>query len=189
MRLSVVIPARNEEQCLKSTVCDLHATLRQENIDHEILVVNDNSEDKTGLILDNLEKEISTLRCVNNGVPSGFGLAVRRGLECCTGEAVATYMADGSDKPEDLVSFFVALRENNVDCVFGTRFSKSSRRRSRAWPRSCPAESTEAAASNPGSPIHLVAAACPRAWRTSPSKNPGRPPILTTVDRHRTLAK
>ena len=64
MRLSVVIPARNEEQCIKSTVCDLHATLRQENIDHEILVVNDNSEDKTGLILDNLEKEIRDRKSV-----------------------------------------------------------------------------------------------------------------------------
>ena len=127
MRLSVVIPARNEEKSIETTIRDLHATLSQENIDHEIVVVNDNSKDGTELILSNLEREISTLRSVNNGPPGGFGLAIGLGLERCTGEAVATYMADGSDRPEDLARFFAVLREKNVDCVFGTRFSTSSR--------------------------------------------------------------
>ena len=47
MLLSVVIPARNEAECLGSTITTLIATLNEENIPHEILVVDDGSTEKT----------------------------------------------------------------------------------------------------------------------------------------------
>jgi dolichol-phosphate mannosyltransferase len=127
VKLSVVIPAHNEEGCLENTVRELTGALSSAGVDHEILVVNDDSSDGTEAILQTLHREHRGVRYVNNSAPHGFGLAVRKGLETCTGEAVAVYMADASDTPEDLLTFFRKLEADGVDCVFGSRFMKGSR--------------------------------------------------------------
>lgn len=127
MKLSVVIPAHNEAGCIRRTVRILHAHLSAEEIDHEILVVNDNSSDQIEETLIQLQKEISSLYYINNCPPHGFGFAVRKGLENYTGGAVAVYMADGSDRPEDLVQFFEVLEKKGVDCVFGSRFIRGAK--------------------------------------------------------------
>ena len=125
--LSVVIPAHNEEGCIAATVNDLYEKLTAARIDHEILVVNDNSSDTTEQILLEMEQSVTTLRYINNRPPHGFGFAVRAGLADFRGAAVAVYMADASDRPEDLIEFFRTMEAEGVDCVFGTRFHRSSR--------------------------------------------------------------
>ena len=50
-RLTVVIPARDEEACIAATVEHLHAELRLHDIPHEIIVVDDGSRDQTYAIL------------------------------------------------------------------------------------------------------------------------------------------
>jgi len=127
MKLSIVIPAHNEEGCVERTIRVLHGHLNAERIDHEILIVNDNSTDRTEEILSRLEQEIPTVSLINNSQPNGFGFAVREGLEHYTGDAVALYMADGSDRPEDLVQFFETLEGKQVDCVFGSRFTRGAK--------------------------------------------------------------
>ncbi|MGB8509061.1 MAG: glycosyltransferase family 2 protein [Pyrinomonadaceae bacterium] len=127
MKLSIVIPAHNEEACIAATVRDLYTQLCAERIEHEILVVNDNSSDSTESILRDLRADVPTLRHVNNSPPHGFGFAVRRGLEVFTGDAVAIYMADASDRPEDLIRYFRTLQSEDVDCVFGSRFMRGGR--------------------------------------------------------------
>lgn len=127
MKLSVVIPAHNEQDCIDSTVRALATKLISEAIDYEIVIVDDNSSDDTRKIGLRLEDEFAGVRLVTNYPPHGFGFAVRRGLERFSGDAVAIYMADASDTPEDLVRFFRILVQQNVDCVFGTRFHRDSR--------------------------------------------------------------
>ncbi len=127
MKLSVVIPAHNEEGCIESTARALVTKLALEKIPYEILVVNDNSSDRTEEILKKLVAEFPGVRYVNNNPPHGYGFAVRKGFESFTGDAVAIYMADASDTPEDLVKFYRAMVDKNLDCVFGTRFSSESR--------------------------------------------------------------
>ncbi len=124
--LSVVIPAHNEEGHIAETVEGLAAALRKAGIIYEILVVNDNSSDGTERVLKTLSAADSNVRYVNNAPPSGFGLAVRRGLAEFCGDAVAIVMADGSDDPADLVRFYRKL-ETGYDCVFGSRFMRGSR--------------------------------------------------------------
>jgi dolichol-phosphate mannosyltransferase len=127
MKLSVVVPAHNEDGCLERTVRILHGHLTAERIDHEILIVNDNSSDQTEAILVRLQEEIPTVCFLNNPPPNGFGFAVREGLEHYTGDAVAIYMADGSDRPEDLVQYLETLETEQVDCVFGSRFTRGAK--------------------------------------------------------------
>lgn len=127
MKLSVLIPAHNEEGCIEDTVRALYTHLTTAGVQHEILVVNDNSSDRTEDILVSLRYDIPSLTHTNNHPPHGFGFAVRRGLELFTGDAVAIYMADASDSPEDLVRFYETLVAKDVDCVFGSRFMRSSK--------------------------------------------------------------
>ena len=119
--LSVVIPAHNEAGHIEGTLRSLTETLEAAQIDHELLVINDNSKDDTEAILQRLSEELPAVRYIDNEPPNGFGFAVRLGLAEFRGDAVATYMADNSDDPEDLVRFYRKLEEG-YDCVFGSRF-------------------------------------------------------------------
>ncbi len=127
MKLSVVIPAYNEQDSLPETLNTLYATLQRENIEHEIVVTNDNSGDDTLKVLEELSKSIPTLVYYTNSGPNGFGYAVRYGLERYTGDYVAVMMADLSDDPNDLVKFYRKALEGNYDCVFGTRWSNGGK--------------------------------------------------------------
>jgi len=126
MKLSVVIPAHNEEGSIESSIRAVHDELVKNEIPHEILVVNDNSNDGTEEILKILQKEIFTLVYINNMGNHGFGHAVRTGLESFSGDCVAVMMGDMSDSPEDLVKFYNKMQEG-YDCVFGSRFSRGGK--------------------------------------------------------------
>lgn len=122
MKLSIVIPAHNEEGSIEPTLRSLHGILEREAIVFEIVVIDDHSSDSTAAILAKLQQEYPTLRVVRNEGPGGFGFAVRKGLEHFEGDCVAIMMADLSDDPEDLLRFYRKLQEG-YDCVFGTRWS------------------------------------------------------------------
>ncbi len=120
-RLSVVIPARDEEGCIASTVHHLNLELRLRGVPHEIVVVDDGSSDRTAEILAEVAREIPELKPVRNDGPHGFGLAIRKGLDVFTGDAVVIMMADESDDCRDVVRYWQELNQG-VDCVFGSRF-------------------------------------------------------------------
>ncbi|TGE23217.1 glycosyltransferase family 2 protein [Hymenobacter metallicola] len=126
MKLSVVIPAYNEEESIGETLRTLYAKLVEEQIDHEIVVTNDNSKDNTLGQLQLLAQEIPTLNYYTNAGPNGFGYAVRYGLERYQGDCVAVMMADLSDDPADLVLYYRKMQEG-YDCVFGSRWIKGGR--------------------------------------------------------------
>ena len=127
MKLSVVIPAHNEEGSIAETIITLHSVLEKETIDHEILIINDNSNDNTRHITEELKKNISTLTFYTNDGPNGFGYAVRYGLERFTGDCVAIMMADLSDDPADLIRFYNLMLEGKYDCVFGSRWMRGAK--------------------------------------------------------------
>ena len=119
----MIILAHNEEGCLYGTVRAMAQTLDLEGIPHKILIVNDNSVDRTIDICQELSETFPTVRYINNQPPNGFGFAVRRGLAEFDGDAAAIVMADASDYPIDLVAGYRKLQEG-YDCVFGSRFIK-----------------------------------------------------------------
>jgi len=121
--LSVVIPARDEEECICSTVQHLHLELMQNNIQHEIVVVDDGSSDKTWEMVVEQAKKIPELKPCRNEGAHGFGRAVSYGLRQTNGDAVVIMMADESDDPRDVVKYWLELN-SGVDCVFGSRFIK-----------------------------------------------------------------
>jgi dolichol-phosphate mannosyltransferase len=121
--LSVIIPARNEEGCIASTVEHLHLELRLNHVPHEIIVVDDGSTDNTWTILQQLEPGVPTLVPLQNDGPNGFGRAIIYGLDHMSGDAAVIMMADESDDCRDVVRYWQKLNEG-WDCVFGSRFMK-----------------------------------------------------------------
>ncbi len=121
--LSIVIPARDEQDCIDSTVEHLHVALKLKAIPHEIVVVDDGSSDGTWDRLLSMQERIPVLHPVQNGSPHGFGRAVVRGLESMKGDAVVIMMADESDDCRDVVRYWQAINEG-WDAVFGSRFIK-----------------------------------------------------------------
>jgi dolichol-phosphate mannosyltransferase len=121
--LSVVIPARNEAGCIASTIKHLHLELTLQNVPHEIVIVDDHSTDETWEILQNVAKENSQVRPVQNIGEPGFGRAITWGFEESHGDAMVIMMADESDDCRDVVRYWRTLNEG-WDCVFGSRFMK-----------------------------------------------------------------
>src|SRR5262245_10432713 len=124
--LSVVIPARDEEACIASTVEHLHVELRLHNVAHEIIVVNDGSADRTSDIINELKKRIPVLKLVHSPPPHGFGRAIIAGFDEMQGDAVVLMMADESDDCRDVVRYWETL-QGGYECVFGSRFIKGGR--------------------------------------------------------------
>jgi dolichol-phosphate mannosyltransferase len=120
-RLSIVIPARNEEGGIASTVEHLHLELRLRAVPHEIVVVDDGSTDATWDVLQGLKQRVPELVSLRNPGPYGFGRAVVYGLDHMSGDAAVVMMADESDDCRDAYRYWSTLNEG-WDCVFGSRF-------------------------------------------------------------------
>jgi dolichol-phosphate mannosyltransferase len=125
-KLSVIIPAHNEAENLPDCIMSIEKSLEKNKIRREIIIVNDNSSDNTNQIIQNLRQRFKCLRVIENKGECGFGRAVRLGLEKFSGDAVAIMMADLSDSPEDLVTYWKSIQDGN-DCVFGSRFISRGR--------------------------------------------------------------
>ncbi len=126
MKLSVVMPAQNEEGSVGKTVEGVVAALEREGIDYEVVVVNDDSEDSTEAVVAAIGAANPRVRCHRSHYERGFGMAIRAGLDVFTGDAVAIFMADSSDDPRDLVRYHAVLEEG-WDCAFGSRFVPGAR--------------------------------------------------------------
>ncbi|HEY3553295.1 MAG TPA: glycosyltransferase family 2 protein [Solirubrobacterales bacterium] len=121
MKLSVVMPAQNEEGSVGKTVAGVVDVLEREGIDYEVVVVNDDSEDSTEAVVAAMGEGNPRIRVHRSHNERGFGNAIRAGLDVFSGDAVAIVMADASDDPEDLVEYH-RLLEEGYDCAFGSRF-------------------------------------------------------------------
>jgi dolichol-phosphate mannosyltransferase len=121
-----VIPAHNEVESVGPTVVGIVTTLAAEAIDYEVIVIDDASTDGTADVVAQLSARYPRVRCVRSHLPPGFGNAIRAGLDAYSGDAVAIMMADASDSPTDLITYYRKLEEG-YDCAFGTRFGRGGR--------------------------------------------------------------
>jgi dolichol-phosphate mannosyltransferase len=126
MKLSVVIPAQDEEGSVGGTVEGIAAALEREGIDHEVLVIDDGSGDRTAAVVEEIAARNPRVRCAPSHYEKGFGMAIRAGLDLFEGDAVVIAMADASDDPEDVVRYH-RLLEQGWDCAFGSRFVPGAR--------------------------------------------------------------
>jgi len=123
MKLSIIIPIRNEELLVTKTVEQLKNKLK--NLPYEIIFINDFSTDHTIKIVEELVKTNPQINIFNNK-KKGLGGAITLGINKANGESVCIMMSDLSDNINDLEEYYKIISSENVDAVFGSRFVKGS---------------------------------------------------------------
>lgn len=126
MKLSIVIPVHNEQECIEFVTKGLIKELELHHIVYEVILVNDNSTDSSPHILNKLSMAYSGIKVIRSSLPKGFGGAIKAGLDNVSGGIVIIFMGDGSDDAEDVVRYYDKILEG-YDCVFGSRFMKESK--------------------------------------------------------------
>lgn len=118
MKISVVIPAFNEE----STIVQVIDAVRAQGLDTEIIVVDDRSTDATRTKLQPLA-DAGTIRLIQHSINKGKGAALRTGIAAATGEVVIIQDADLEYDPGDYRKLLQPIEEGRADVVFGSRFA------------------------------------------------------------------
>jgi glycosyltransferase involved in cell wall biosynthesis len=127
-KLSVVIPAYNEERTLVRCVERVLA-IADANLEIEILIVDDASMDNTLKLAEELAFRYTQVRVLRHEVNQGKGAALHTGFKQATGDFVAIQDADLEYDPHDLKRLLEPLMANLADVVIGSRFLSSSAHR------------------------------------------------------------
>ena len=124
MKLSIIIPIRNEEFLIKKIIDQLQSKLKI--LSYEIIFINDFSTDNTAKIIKELIETKPQINIYENK-RKGLGGAIAEGINKADGEAVCFMMSDLSDNIDDLEKYYNIIKNENVDAVFGSRFVKGSK--------------------------------------------------------------
>ncbi|WP_052367947.1 flippase-like domain-containing protein [Haloferax sp. ATB1] len=123
MKVSLVVPAHNEAGNLTRLTNRVISELSPPEFSHtfEIVLVDDNSTDKTPEIVDQLGQEYSSVTPVHRTENGGFGNAIKAGLKVASGDIIIPFMGDLSDDPADVPKLVCAI-ESGYDVAYGSRF-------------------------------------------------------------------
>ncbi|MGB0523170.1 MAG: glycosyltransferase family 2 protein [Flammeovirgaceae bacterium] len=124
MKVSLIIPFKNEEDYAALTLQRVLSFFATHAINYEIIAVDD-STDATWDILQRFESEHQHIFAVKGGTPSGYGKAIKKGFRAATGDILIPFNGDCSDSLEDVIKF-VALIERGNDMVFGSRYMRGA---------------------------------------------------------------
>jgi len=131
MKLSILIPAFNEEKTIKNILEKINLLdlkINKISVEKEVIVINDGCTDKTFEILKNNPDLYLTL--INNKKNFCKGFAVKEGLKSCSGDYVIIQDADEEYNPEEFIKFVKCIYLFKPDLIVGTRFIFSDYSRS-----------------------------------------------------------
>lgn len=115
-KLSIIVPAYNEERGLASAVGGLFSLLSENNMasDAEILIFNDCSLDKTGEIANELVKKINIVKVFHNKKNMGLGFNFREGVVQSKGEYVTWFPGDNENLPQSFIDIISRIGEADI---------------------------------------------------------------------------
>ncbi len=127
MRLSIVIPALNEEQAIGETLSRTLAArpaIVAAGVDSvEVILVSDGSTDRTVEIARGFEPEVRVEVFERN---RGYGAAIKHGFDIATGDLIAFMDADGTCDPEQFAEQVRTLLAEGADICCGSRMGPDS---------------------------------------------------------------
>jgi glycosyltransferase involved in cell wall biosynthesis len=126
LKVSLIIPAYNEADCIEANLFELEEYLRQSLNDYqwEMILVNDGSSDDTAGILEHIEKTKNWLRVINLPTHYGRGRALRAGFESVSGEVIVTLDADLSYAPYHIERLINKIIDEDADIVVASAYHK-----------------------------------------------------------------
>lgn len=124
-KLSVIIPAYNEEKRIEKTLLEVDSYLEKQNYDYEIIVVDNNSNDLTSDVVRKLESTTVQNAKVVLETIKGKGAAVRKGMFEAVGEYSVFMDADDATPISEIEKFWPYL-ESGIEVVIGSRYQDPS---------------------------------------------------------------
>ena len=124
MKVSIIIPVRNEELLIKKIIDQLEIKLK--NLPCEIIFINDFSTDQTVNIIEKIISSKKQIYLFNN-TRRGLGGAITEGINNANGESICIMMSDLSDDIDDFKKYYNIIKSEQVDAVFGSRFIRGSK--------------------------------------------------------------
>jgi len=127
-KISVIIPAYNEEENIFRTIDETKKVLENMNYDYEIIVVDDGSTDKTSeIVKNNFNFEKDKVRVETYKPNAGKGNAVKYGSGFAVGDYILFLDADLDLNPRQLPAFLNKMEKSNADAVIGSKKSRDSK--------------------------------------------------------------
>ena len=117
MKISIIIPAFNEEKTIAAVIRRVEAVVLG-GMKKEIIVVNDASTDRTSEVL----KDFRNIQVISHVRNAGKGAALSTGINAATGDMVIFQDADLEYTPEDYPVMIQPLIDGRCDAVMGSRF-------------------------------------------------------------------
>ena len=124
--VNIIVPLKNEEKGIKNLIENLTPILDKIDKKTNVSLIDDYSSDQTWNILKQYEQKFNFIKIFKKEKLSGFGNALRVGIEKNQDDALIFFMGDCSDNPNDIIEYVKYLDEG-YDCVFGSRFIKYSK--------------------------------------------------------------
>lgn len=128
-KLSIIIPCFNEQETLETLIKRVQ-NLSLPDWEKEIIIVDDNSTDKTRQILRTMKNDARVIYRTENG---GKGSAVKDGLSAATGDSILIQDADLEYNPAEIPKLIAEA--NNQTLVYGSRNLSTHKRRGFLIPR------------------------------------------------------
>ena len=120
-KISVLVPCYNEENTISQVIIKVEKSLLNLNIDYEIIVVDDYSNDKSSNKLLELKNQ-KKIKLFSHNKNLGKGAAIATGLKHISGEIILIQDADLEYDPDDYKKLILPFNEANADVVYGSRF-------------------------------------------------------------------
>jgi dolichol-phosphate mannosyltransferase len=124
MKLSIIIPVYNEENSVEKVVDQVFA-VNLGNVDKEIIISDDGSQDRTHEIIQKLQTKYTGLISYHSPTNLGKGAAVRSGIALSTGEIITIQDADLELDPNEYPKLLTHLLNQETKIVYGSRFLNS----------------------------------------------------------------
>jgi dolichol-phosphate mannosyltransferase len=121
--VSVVSPSYNEAGGIEKLIAALTDVFAKNNINGEIVVVDDNSPDGTGALVDALAAKYP-VRCVHRAGKLGLSSAVIDGWATCTSPIIGVMDADFSHDPNVVPQMIEAIKSGACELAIGSRYVK-----------------------------------------------------------------
>ena len=124
--INIIVPAYNEELNIRETLRTIHEIQSRVHLPHKLIVVNDNSTDRTREIVQNLQKKYDNLILINRRGNHGLGRCLNRAYEEVEKGVVVAVMADLADDVGDIPRMLDKIKEG-YDLVSASRYIPGGR--------------------------------------------------------------